>query len=239
MNLILLHQEDFISESLVTLRGRRYEHALKILKVANGKVLKVGLLGGKTGLGTVQSIDATSLELAVQLDSPPPQPIPVTVVLAMPRPKVFKRVLQGLTTLGVKKIFLLNSWLVDKSYWQSPALDPDSIREQLILGLEQARDTVLPTVQLQQRFKPFVEDSLPGIAAGTRALVAHPGSSQPCPTNLREQVTLAIGPEGGFTDYEVDKLVDAGFDPIHLGSRPLRVEVAIPAFIGRLVSCTF
>lgn len=238
MNLILLCKEDFIGPNRVKLFGRRYEHARKILKVTNGKTLQVGLLGGKTGSGIVLAVDEVTLELEVLLEEEPPQPVPVTVILAMPRPKVFKRVLQGMAAIGIKQVILLNTWRVDKSYWQSPALEPQAIHEQLILGLEQARDTILPTVNLQPRFKPFVEDTLPAIAAKTCALVAHPGSSQPCPINVLQAVTLAIGPEGGFTAYEVEKLVAAGLTPIHLGNRPLRVETAVPALIGRLLACS-
>jgi len=235
MNLILLHKEDFIGSTRVRLLGRRYEHARAVLKVSNGKSLQVGLLGDKTGTGTVLSIDEQALELEVLLQHDPPEPLPVTVILAMPRPKVFKRVLQGMTAMGIKQVILLNTWRVDKSYWQTPALEPATIQEQLILGLEQARDTILPTVNLQQRFKPFVEDTLPAIAANTCALVAHPGSSQPCPVNVSQEVTLAIGPEGGFTTYEIEKLVAAGLTAIHLGNRPLRVETAVPALLGRLL----
>jgi RsmE family RNA methyltransferase len=239
MNLILLHQKDFIDSNLVRLHGRRFEHACKILKVTIGKRLQVGLIGGKAGSGTVTSIDATALEVKITLDKSPPAPIPITLILAMPRPKVFKRVLQGLTAFGVKEIILLNSWRVDKSYWQSPCLKPEALREQLILGLEQARDTILPNIQLQQRFKPFVEDDLPELAVDSCALVAHPGSSQSCPANLQEKITLAIGPEGGFTPYEVDLLVNAGLKQVHLGARPLRVETAVPALIGRLLPSNF
>jgi RsmE family RNA methyltransferase len=135
----------------------------------------------------------------------------------------------------VKEIIMINSWRVDKSYWQSPSLKPEALREQLILGLEQARDTILPNIQLQQRFKPFVEDDLPELAADSCALVAHPGSSEPCPANVQRKITLAIGPEGGFTPYEVDLLVNAGLNQVHLGARPLRVETAVPALIGRLL----
>jgi RsmE family RNA methyltransferase len=235
MNLILLQQKDFIDTNRVRLHGRRFEHACKILNVTIGKVLQVGLIGGKTGSGTIRSIGATALELEITLGKAPPAPIPITVIMAMPRPKVFKRVLQGLTAFGVKEIIMINSWRVDKSYWQSPSLKPEALREQLILGLEQARDTILPNIQLQQRFKPFVEDDLPELAADSCALVAHPGSSEPCPANVQRKITLAIGPEGGFTPYEVDLLVNAGLNQVHLGARPLRVETAVPALIGRLL----
>lgn len=238
MNLILLYDQDFIGINRVRLHGRRLEHARKVLNVTRGKTLLVGLLGGRTGSGTVLAVNDQELLLEVLLADEPPAALPVTVILAMPRPKVFKRVLQGITAMGVKHVILLNTWRVDKSYWQSPALEPSALQEQLLLGLEQARDTILPRVDLQPRFKPFVEDSLPAIAAGTCALVAHPGSSKACPVNVAQAVTLAIGPEGGFTTYEIEKLATAGLSAIHLGNRPLRVETAVPALIGRLLHCS-
>jgi RsmE family RNA methyltransferase len=235
MNLILLYQEDFIGSSRIRLQGRRCAHAREVLNATSGRILQVGLLDGKTGSGTVVATDEQNIELDVQLEYDPPNPLPLTIILALPRPKVFKRVLQGLTAMGVKHIVLLNTWRVDKSYWQSPVLETHAIREQLILGLEQARDTILPTVERHPRFKPFVEDALPAIASGTCALVAHPVAAQSCPADIHRPVTLAIGPEGGFTTYEIEKLTAAGLTPIHLGNRPLRVETAVPALIGRLL----
>ena len=43
-----------------------------------------------------------------------------------------------------------------------------------------------------------------------------------------------VGPEGGFTDYEVEKLHDQDCQPVHLGPRILRVETAIPALLSKL-----
>ena len=110
----------------------------------------------------------------------------------------------------------------------------ENIRKQLILGLEQARDTILPKVQLRPFFKSFIEDELPGIINETLAFVAHPEAAEPCPYNVRKPVTLVIGPEGGFIPYEIKKLMALGFAPIHLGERILRVESAVPALLSRL-----
>ncbi|HAB91342.1 MAG TPA: 16S rRNA (uracil(1498)-N(3))-methyltransferase, partial [Pseudomonas sp.] len=101
-------------------------------------------------------------------------------------------------------------------------------------GLEQARDTVLPEIILAKRFKPFVEDELPAMAANTRGLIAHPGDYPECPRALSEPVTLAIGPEGGWIPYEVELLSQAGLNPVQLGERILRVETAVPALLARL-----
>ena len=157
-----------------------------------------------------------------------------TLLLALPRPKMLRRVLQTVAAMGVPKLVLLNSYRVEKSFWQTPFLEPSAIREQLILGLEQARDTVLPEVVIEKRFKPFVEDRLPQLAAGTCGLVGHPGDFPPCPRAISEPVTLAIGPEGGWIPYEVDKLAAAGLQPVQLGDRILRVETAVTALLARL-----
>jgi RsmE family RNA methyltransferase len=123
---------------------------------------------------------------------------------------------------------------VEKSYWQSPVLDSDALQEQLVLGLEQARDTMLPEALLRPLFKPFVEDELPGLIKGSLPLVAHPVASVLCPRDVKSAVTLAIGPEGGFIPYEIEKLVACGFTVVQMGERILSVETAVPALISRL-----
>lgn len=234
MNLILLHPDDFISDSRVRLQGRRWQHIVAVHQPEAGQSLTVGLLNGDTGKGQVVYISQDCIELDVSLDTPPPPSLPVILLLALPRPKMMKRVLQTVSAMGVKKLVLINSYRVEKSYWQSPLLSEASIRENLILGLEQAKDTRLPEVSLYKRFKPFVEDELPDLVADSTSLIAHPGIGTACPQSIEGTVTLAVGPEGGFIPYEVDKLLEQGFQPIHLGPRILRVETAIPVLLAKL-----
>lgn len=234
MNLILLFKDDFVDENKVRLDGRRFKHILKIHRAVVGDELHVGLAGGLIGAGYVTFLNDNSLKMDVSLVHTPPAALPVILILALPRPKVLKRILLSLTAIGVKQIILLNSCRVEKSFWQSPVLKPDNIRRQLILGLEQARDTVLPEVLLKPLFKPFVEDELPSLIKDTCPFVAHPGAQEPCPRDVRSPVTLAIGPEGGFIPYEVNKLISCGFKPVHLGERILNIEAAVPSLISRL-----
>jgi len=234
MNLILLFPEDFRCDTDVRLTGRRLAHVRQVHHAAVGDTLRIGVLGGALGTGTVTRLDDSALEMTVHLSEPPPSPLAATLLLALPRPKVLKRILQGITALGVKRLVLLNSYRVEKSYWQSPALSGKALQDQMILGLEQARDTVLPEVLLRKRFRPFVEDELPTIVEGTLPLVAHPAAGGDCPRRAEGAVTLAVGPEGGFIPYEVEKLAECGFRPVSLGERILRVETAVPALLGRL-----
>lgn len=234
MNLALLEDSDFVDAHRARLTGRRFEHLTSILKANEGDLIPVGRVNGQIGSGRLLRLTDHDAELSVELDQAPPPPLPLTLVLAMPRPKMFRRVLQTVAALGVKDIWLINSYKVEKSFWQTPWLKPEALRENLTLGLEQARDTRMPEVHIRQRFKPFVEDELPAMLTSRPGLLAHPGTDTPCPTHINTPATLCIGPEGGFTPYEVEKLVEAGCNAVHLGSRILRVETAVPVLIGRL-----
>ncbi|MBI5640732.1 MAG: 16S rRNA (uracil(1498)-N(3))-methyltransferase [Nitrospirae bacterium] len=235
MNLIILFKDDFIDAKTVRLRGRRLMHVTTVQRASVGDSLRVGLLNGDIGTGVVTHLDEEYLEMDVKLGTRPPAALPLTLVLALPRPKVLRRILLSAGSMGVKKIFLINAYRVEKSYWQSPLLDPAAMNTQLLLGLEQARDTMLPEVLLRPLFKPFVEDELPAIIEGTLPLVAHPVASEPCPRQVREPVVLALGPEGGFIPFEIEKFLSLGFTSVHLGERILRVETAVPFIISRLL----
>ncbi|HEX7681226.1 MAG TPA: 16S rRNA (uracil(1498)-N(3))-methyltransferase [Thermoanaerobaculia bacterium] len=234
MNLILLFGDDFLGGSRVRLTGRRLLHVTDVHRAAVGEELAAGVADGRIGRGTIRRLDSEALEMDVTLDRDPPPPLPLTLILALPRPKVLNRVIAGAASLGIKRIVLLNAWRVEKSYWSSPRLSPDNLRAQSILGLEQARDTVLPLIETRRLFRPFVEDELPSLAHGTRALVAHPRASEVCPRDLREPVTLVIGPEGGFIDAEIASLERVGFTAVSIGERILRVETAVPYLAARL-----
>ncbi|HYA87024.1 MAG TPA: 16S rRNA (uracil(1498)-N(3))-methyltransferase [Nitrospirota bacterium] len=235
MNLILLFQEDFIDgANHVRLQGRRLTHVREVHRAQLGDEFCVGILSGRIGAGRVTKLDSSVLEMEVWFEQAPPPKLPLTLILALPRPKVLKRVLRSASSLGVQRIILINSFRVEKSFWQSPVLSSEGLREQLIIGLEQARDTVLPEVLLRPLFKLFVEDELPGLIKGALSLVAHPLASDPCPRDIKQPAALAIGPEGGFITYEIDYLLSRGFIPVQIGKRILSVETAVPALVSKL-----
>ncbi|MFK7702798.1 16S rRNA (uracil(1498)-N(3))-methyltransferase [Pseudomonas caspiana] len=234
MNLLLLEDADFVAADRVVLRDRRLKHMQEVHRAEVGDSLRVGSIGGLLGSAELLRLEAHEAELRITLDSAPPAKLPLTLLLALPRPKMLRRVFQTVATMGVPKVILLNSYRVEKSFWQTPFLEPQAIREQLILGLEQARDSVLPEIIIEKRFKPFVEDRLPELVKDTMGLVGHPGNFPACPRAVTGPVTLAIGPEGGWIPYEVDLLTKAGLQPVQLGERILRVETAVTALLARL-----
>lgn len=236
MNVILLEPHDYISSDHVRLSDDRAQHIREILGAEKNKTLKVGNLDGLLGSGEVLHIDEAAVELLVNCDRTPPPKLPLTIILALPRPKMLRRILRTVAELGVRKLILINSAKVEKSYWQTPALNAETVRNYFIDGLQQSGDTVLPIIQFEKLFKPFVEDRLPALLKNSHGIVAHPGTADACPIAFNQDCILAIGPEGGFTQYEVDKLLDAGMQSVHLGTRILRVENALTTLVARLFS---
>ncbi|MEA2013195.1 MAG: 16S rRNA (uracil(1498)-N(3))-methyltransferase [Verrucomicrobiota bacterium] len=235
MNLLILFKDDFIDENTALISGRRFSHIRNIHRSNCGDSMNVGLLNGKIGTGILISISKKEVTLKISLDYTPVPPIPVQLIVALPRPNTLKKVLQSATSMGIKKMYFIASKKVEKSYWQSSLLKDESLKKHLILGLEQAEDTILPELHFRKYFKPFVEDEIPQIIKGTDPILPHPGAKKPCPSNIETPVTLAIGPEGGFTDYEVELLSENGFQTVNLGKRILRVEYAVSAVLGRLM----
>ena len=234
MNLVLLHPSDFISENRVQLQGRTLKHVLEVHRATAGDALRVGVVNGRIGQGRIQNINSDAMEMTVSLEAEPPAPLPLRLILALPRPKVLNRVIAAATSMGIREIDLINAWRVEKSYWESPRLSDENLRVQSILGLEQAGDTILPTIRLHKLFAPFVKDELPSFLSGRRALLAHPYASDGAPREVKDRVVLAIGPEGGFIDRELNTFRDLGFSQVRLGPRILRVETALACLVGRL-----
>jgi len=234
MNMVLFEAGDFVGEDRVRLQDRRLDHVRKVHRVNVGDELRVGVLGGRVGRGSVVQIDEKILEMTIRLEADPPAPIPVRLILALPRPKVLNRVIAAASSMGVREIDLINTWRVEKSYWKSPRLSDENLRHQSILGLELAGDTVLPAIRLHRLFTSFVRDMSPQMIHGQLALLADPGGQREVPRSVSQPLVLAIGPEGGFIQREIDTLCGIGFSAVSLGPRILRVETAIAYLLGRL-----
>ncbi len=234
MNLVILEAGDFIDESRAVLRDHRHRHITQVHRASIGDTLRVGRLNGLAGSALVESITGQELRLRVTLDKQPPPKLPLTLILALPRPKMLRRILRSVCELGVEHLIIINSYRVEKSFWQTPALEPAAIKSALIDGLQQARDTHLPRVELKRLFRPFVEDELALVIGTRQALVAHPGGTASQKTVSWVPSVLAIGPEGGFIDYEIKLLQQTGFATLAYGPRVLRVENAITYGVAKL-----
>lgn len=236
MNLLLLSPDE-LDGSCARLNDRRAVHLRSVLKVEVGDTVRAGLVGGAVGDATVVAVSDEMVELTFSPGLEQVLRPAVELVLAVPRPKVISRALQHAASFGVGRIDLINAWRVDKSYLDSPRLQPDAVRSDLLLGCEQGRHTWVPEVRVHRRFMGFCEQ-LDDATSDFRA-VAHPSEGLFL-SEFRERlqsrrVVIAIGPEGGWIERELETLEDThGFVRVALSSAVLRSEVAVVACLAQL-----
>jgi len=240
MNIILVELEE-LQENCVRLTGRRAEHIVKVLRADVGAEVKVGVIDGDMGSGEIISITKKypfEVVLRVQISEPQRVLPPLDLILALPRPIMLKRILSQVTALGIGTIHLINANRVEKSFWGATILEPSEYRDHLLQGLEQAVDTRVPQVQIHDKFKPFVEDYLPTIMEQYSCCVcAHPKGDTSLVAAVAGKggrILFAIGPEGGWVDYEVAKFTEAGLLCCTIGDRILKVDTAVIALHSQI-----
>ena len=238
MNLILL-EAGAVRDGAAWLQGSQARHAIEVLHVTPGQEIRIGVVDGAVGTGRVTRIDGDRVELQCTLGEVPPEP-DVDLLLALPRPKVMRRLWAQLAALGVGRILLTNAARVERNYFDTHVLDPVFYRPLLVEGLQQAQDTRLPRVSIHRRFRPLLEDDLDALSNADLRLVAHPS---PKATAIgawppgASRVLLAVGPEGGWDDFELGLLNERRFRLVSLGARTLRADTACVALLAALRTC--
>lgn len=263
MNRILFETHE-ICDGFATFGGERAVHVLDVLHGEVGQVLKTGEIDGRIGTSTIVAIrgrtDAengsstgeggarqgtcstvgagpvVTVRVCHEAESLPPW---VDLILAPPRPRVMKRLLPQLATLGVGRIFLVGAQKVEKDFWGATLLKPENYRPLLIDGLMQGGTSILPTIETRRNFRRFLNEELDALFPTARRIVAHPyaspsGDEPAAPAQPDSRLLLAIGPEGGWTDDEVARLEAKGFARYSLGQRILRTDTATIALLAKL-----
>ncbi|MFA6032721.1 MAG: RsmE family RNA methyltransferase [Myxococcota bacterium] len=236
MNLILIEPHE-LAGNMATIRDQRASHIRDVLSGRPGGSVRVGLLGGPLGVATILETGAEGVSLSCEWEPLPPPVPPADLLLALPRPKVMRRLWAQLSALGVGHVALTNADKVERNYFDTHYLDEATYRPLLIEGLQQARDTHLPRVSVHKQLKPLVEDLLDELFPGTLRLIADPGARTTVADAVRRgpgrRFLLAIGPEGGWTDYERGMFMQHGFEAVGMGTRTLRTDTACIALIAQ------
>jgi RsmE family RNA methyltransferase len=236
VNRILFEPGELQPDGTVAFADRRAAHIRQVLRAGAGRVLQVGMLGGRIGTGCVTEAGDAGVRLAVTLDGDAPSPW-VDLILAVPRPKALKRLWPQLAALGVGRLVLLRAAGVEREYLATHWLREESYRPLLVEGLMQAGTTRLPEVTLATRFRPFVEDRLDALFPDACRLLAHPEpriSPADAVSADRRRLLVAVGPEGGWDEFELGLLEARGFRRFSLGARTLRTDTACVALLGAL-----
>lgn len=235
VNLILIEPDEVDGSGETTLADERATHALGVLRVVPGQSIRIGLVDGPLGVGIVTAVAKRSLTMRCAFETESPARPGVDLLLALPRPKVMRRLWPQLAAIGVGRILLTNAERVERNYFDTHVLEAVHYRPLLIDGLQQARDTRLPLVSIHRQFKVLIEDQLDTLVDDGPRLVADPSASADFDDVARRsvprRVLLAVGPEGGWNAFELEMLGRHGFVPVGMGPRTLRSDTACIALL--------
>ena len=229
MNLLLVAPHEVDATGRCSIADDRAAHLRSVLKVEVGSTVRAGIAGVGVGSATVLADDGAAIALQLVVGPPPPG-LAVELILAIPRPKVITRTVEIAASFGIPRLDLTNAWRVEKSYLDSPRLVDAALVAAAWRGAAQGATTHVPEIAVHRRLMGLFERTwdLPG-------LIAHPGAppietvAQPGPC------VLAIGPEGGWIQRELDTFVARGFQPVSFGAPILRVEAAVAAALAQLM----
>ena len=233
MNLILLYDNDWIDVHHVVLSDHRFVHIRQVLRSNVGDQLRVGRVGGLRGVGLIVGIDSEGVHLKIELTNHCLPRHRFDLVLALPRPKMLRRIFRVVAEYGVNYLHLVNTARVEKSYWQSPLLHPEKINQALFVGMERSMDTFCPQVVLHQRFRPFVEDTLPDLCAGRPCWLTDKTATTPLSAVSHQPAIVMIGPEGGFVPFEIALAESVMAKRVSLGQRILSVDTAVTTVLAQ------
>ncbi len=239
VNLLLIEESELDADRRAVITGDRARHLVEVLRVGVGSRIRCGVVDWSIGTGTVleASQGRVVLEYAGSADGLPARP-QIDLLLAMPRPKVMNRLWAQLAALGVRNIMISNAWKVERPYFDSHVLEPQFIHRRLIEGLAQAGDIHMPRVSIHRRFKVLIEDDLDSLFDAGLRLALDPGAEDVLrpPSYRLDRVLAAVGPEGGWTPYELDLMDSHGFRRVRISDRTLRSDTACIAAVSILAS---
>jgi 16S rRNA (uracil1498-N3)-methyltransferase len=237
----------FIDEPIrgdrATLTGAEAHHLIHVMRAKSGSQVVLFDGAGAEFLAEVRRLGRSDAELVVieRRDVDRELPFSLVVGVALPKGDRQKWLIEKLTEVGVGRVVPLRT---ARSVAQPSAEALGRLGRTVIEASKQCGRNRLMQLSEAQDWADFVVAP----PADSRRLLAHPGRegdaprTTPSPSALSPKpgtsgaVTLAIGPEGGFADEEVDRALHAGWTCVDLGSRILRVETAavvLAAWVAR------
>lgn len=211
----------------VTIRGDAHHHLHNVLRTRLGSVLTLLDGQGQCCEVELQAINKReALGRVLRRWREQEKALPVTLIQAVPKGDKFDLVLQKGTELGVRCFQLV------KTAHAVPQTDAARMtkREQRWLRIvteaaRQCRRSYLPRVKPASELAEVLNQRTEDL----KLLLWEAGSlplAEVLPEEKPAGVRLLVGPEGGFTDEEVELISAAGFRAAHLGPRILRTETA-------------
>jgi len=216
------------------MQGDAAHHVGRVLRAQAGQLYEVSD-GASVWLGRIDNVsrDRVEFELTEQLPGYLAN-LETTVLLAVVKFDAFEWALEKATELGVNRIVPLAATRCEKALLAASPRRAERWKRILLEAAQQCRRVKLPT--LAALTKP--EAAFQTQKSGVRVCLSESRDARPLKSILAgapvSSATLAIGPEGGWTDAEFSAARGAGFEEASLGKLILRTETAVIASLAAL-----
>lgn len=227
-----------IAGDAVTLGGAEAHHLLHVLRAKVGDTVTLFDDSGAEFTAEVTGRGRAEVELRVTARHEVDRELPIelTVAVALPKGERQKWLVEKLVELGVTALVPL---VTERSVAVPSAGAVGRLERSVIEASKQCGRNRLMRISPAAAWREYVSSATADGAS--RRWIALPGGGSLKWKNLDERLPtcLAIGPEGGWTDGEIQVAVDADWMPVDLGPRILRVETAAVALVSCLICNTF
>jgi 16S rRNA (uracil1498-N3)-methyltransferase len=209
-------------EDEVVVETAAFHHLFRVRRLSAGDHLRIVDGEGNARRGTVADLDRSGARLLLGERIPSNEPSRrVEILVAAPRPQRAGWLVEKVTEIGASGVRFLNSQRSPRRYGSRTL---DRLRRLACAATEQCQRALVPEVT---GVHPW--DELPILLAGTGArwfLDSRSVAEPRVEVGRSESAALLIGPEGGWTDRELEVFADLDCHGISLGERTLRVETA-------------
>lgn len=212
------------------LYGQEARHA-QVLRLGVGEEILLMDGQGRSAVAKIQQIGRQKIELSIKEENLAPPPAS-RAIIALALSKATRRgfFMEKASELGAAGIWL---WQADHSQGKLTPQLADNLKGQLIAGMKQSRNPWLPEVRLMRNSEEVAKNAA---LADYRILPWEEigGSPMLSPAQIgRSGLSVyVIGPEGGFSDRELQTFRSADFVSASLGNRVLRCETAASLCLG-------
>ena len=215
--------QHFAVNKKIILEKSSTHHLLKVLRKKEGDEIILFDGKGNSCLGVISSLNKSQLELEIieLFDKTLRSGIKISLGQSLIKSDPLNFIIQKATELGVASFYPL---ITDRSVIKLKMTKNRALKWSLIArgACEQCGENWLPIIESPMKLDKWAE-----VEKSKIKIVLYPhATNKISDLDYKDSVSLAIGPEGDFTEYEVDSLVEKGFIPVTIGRRILRAETA-------------
>lgn len=215
-----------IQNNIITLLDKEAHHIINVLRKKPGEIITI-----IDGLGHVYKCEITNTENKILktkiirlLEENNEPATALTLAIALTKKDKFELIIEKCTELGVTKFIPLIS---ERTQVRAQSFNRDRCKKIAISAMKQSLRSFLPEIVEPLQLKKLLQRNHFDLK-----IVAHEKIDDNTiqealfTTKTVREVTLAIGPEGGFSEEEIFTFKQNGYVPVSLGKRRLRTETA-------------